>query len=66
MKQQIGLETKTKSELIEMLNQMGLTICPSILKHCYKKNLVQMAYDIKNGVQPYDYLKVVISNSYKH
>ena len=59
------LNKKTKSELIEILRQTGLRICPSILQKCYKANLVQMVYDIKNGVQSYDYLKIALSNSYK-
>ena len=59
------LNKKTKSELIGILRQTELRICPSILQKCYKANLVQMVYDMKNGVQPYDYLKVALSNSYK-
>ena len=59
------LNKKTKSQLIEMLREMGLKICPSILRNCYKKNLVQIVYDIESGIQPYDYSKVILSNSYK-
>ncbi len=59
------LNKKTKSELIELLHQMELKICSSVLQKCYKQDLVQTVYDMKNGVQPYNYLKVLLSNSYK-